>query len=86
MVTVTLYVRHKCKEQTFGLCGRRRGWDDLREWHCTYILPYVKYIACPGLMHETGSSGLVHWDDPKGWGGEGGGSGVQDGGNMYTCG
>ena len=19
------------KEQTFGLCGRRRGWDDLRE-------------------------------------------------------
>ena len=23
--------RHRCKEQTFGLCGRRRGWDDLRE-------------------------------------------------------
>ena len=23
--------RHKCKEQTFGLCGRRQGWDDLRE-------------------------------------------------------
>ena len=22
-----------CKEQTFGLCGRRRGWDDLREYH-----------------------------------------------------
>ena len=20
--------RHRCKEQTFGLCGRRRGWDD----------------------------------------------------------
>ena len=35
MVTMTLYVRqemrHGCKEQTFGLCGRRRGWDDLRE-------------------------------------------------------
>ena len=23
-------------------------------------------------MHETGCSGLVHWDDPKGWDGEGG--------------
>ena len=30
-------------------------------------------------MHETGCSGLVHWDDPEGWDGEGGGSGVQDG-------
>ena len=26
----------------------------------TYILSYVKQIACPGLMHETGHSGLVH--------------------------
>ena len=25
--------RHRCKEQTFGLSGRRRGWDDLREQH-----------------------------------------------------
>ena len=35
MVTMTLYVRHqkrhRCKEQTFGLCGRRQVWDDLRE-------------------------------------------------------
>ena len=23
--------RHRCKEQTSGLCGRRQGWDDLRE-------------------------------------------------------
>ena len=23
--------------------------------------------------------GLVHWEDPDGWGGEGGGSGDQDG-------
>ena len=23
-------------------------------------------------MHETGCSGLVHWDDPEGWNGEGG--------------
>ena len=35
----------------------------------------LKQIACPGLMHETGCSGLVHWDDPEGWDGEGGGRG-----------
>ena len=29
------------------------------------------------------SSGLVHWDDPEGWDGEGGGRGVQDGEHMY---
>ena len=23
--------RHRCKEQSFCLCRRRRGWDDLRE-------------------------------------------------------
>ena len=26
-------------------------------------------------MHDTGCSGLVHWDDPEGWYGEGGGRG-----------
>ena len=25
--------RHRCTEQTFGLCGRRRGWDVSREQH-----------------------------------------------------
>ena len=48
----------------------------------TYILSYVKQITSPGLMHETGCSGLVHWDDPEGWDGEGGGRGVQDGEHM----
>ena len=37
-------------------------------------------------MHETGYSGLVPWDDPEEWHGEGGGRGVQDGEQMYTCG
>ena len=41
----------------------------------TYILAYVKLITGPGLMHETRCSGLVHWDDPEGWDGEGGGRG-----------
>ena len=33
----------------------------------TCILLYMKYITSPGLMHEEGSSGLVHWDDPERW-------------------
>ena len=42
------------------------------------------YLA--GSMHNTGCLGLVHWDDPGGWYGEGGGRRVQDGEHMYTCG
>ena len=42
--------------------------------------------ASPGSMHDTGCLGLVHWDDPEGWYGEGGGRRVQDGEHLYTCG
>ena len=52
----------------------------------TCILPYVKQIASRGSMHETGCSRLVHWDDPEGWDGEGGGRGIQAGEHMYTHG
>ena len=37
-------------------------------------------------MHDTGCLGLVHWDDPEGWYGEGGGRVVQDGEHVYTHG
>ena len=50
------------------------------------ILSNVKRIASPGSMHDTGSSGLVHWDDPEGWYGEGGGRGIHDGEHMCTRG
>ena len=62
----------------------------------------MKRVASPGSMHNTGCLGLVHWDDPEGWYGEGGGRRVQDdpegwygegggrrvqdGEHMYTCG
>ena len=46
----------------------------------------MKWDASPGSMHDTGCLGLVHWDDPEGWYGEGGGRRVQDGEHMYTCG
>ena len=52
----------------------------------TCILSYVKQIVSPGLMHDTGCSGLVHWDHPEGWYGEGGGRRVQDGEHIYTHG
>ena len=50
------------------------------------IISYMKRIVSPGSMHDTGCLGLVHWDDPEGWNGEGGGRGIQDGEHVYTRG
>ena len=50
-----------------------------------YLTPYTK-INSTRFIHDTGCLGLVHWDDPEGWNGEGGGRRVQDGEHMYTCG
>ena len=58
-------------------------WEDGIE---TCILSYVKRIASPGSMHDTGCSWLVHWDDPEGRYGEGGGRVVQDREHEYTRG
>ena len=49
-------------------------------------ISYVKRIASPGSMHDTGCSGLVHWDDSEGWDGERGGRGFQDEEHVYTHG
>ena len=67
------------KNRLLDSVGEGKGgmiWENSIE---TCILPYVKQIASPGSIHETRCSGLVHWDDPEGWDGEGGGRGVQDG-------
>ena len=58
-------------------------WEDDIE---TCIISYMKQIASPDSMHDTGCLGPVHWDDPEGWYREGEGSGVQDGEHVYTCG
>ena len=34
--------RHKCKEQTFELSGRRQGWNDLREKHWNMYITICK--------------------------------------------
>ena len=63
MVMITLYVRqqkrHRCIEQSVGLCGRGEGgmiWENGIE---TCIISYKKRIASPGLMQDTGCLGLV---------------------------
>ena len=43
---------------------------------CKIIM--YEIVASPGSMHDTGCLGLVHWDDPEGWNGEGRGRSVQD--------
>ena len=52
----------------------------------TCIISYKKRIASLGSMQDTGRLGLVHWDNPEGWYGEGVGRGVQEWELMYTHG
>ena len=54
-------------------------WEDSIK---TCIISYMKRVTSPGLMHDTGCLGLVHWDDPEGWYREGGRKRVQNG---NTC-
>ena len=49
----------------------------------TCIISYMKRIASPGSMQDTGCLGLVHWVDPERRYGEGGGGGFRMG-NMCT--
>ena len=52
----------------------------------TCIISCKKQIASLGSMQDTGCLGLVHWDDPERWYGEGDGRVVQDWELMYTRG
>ena len=74
----TLNYKHKLGHKT--LKKVRVGWFE------RIALNHVYYHMWNGLRHETGCSGLVHWDDPEGWDGEGCGRGVQDGEHTYTRG
>ena len=90
MVTITQCARqqkrHRCIENSLlDSVGEREGgmiWENGIEIR---IILYMKRVANPGLMHDTGCLGLVHWDEPEGWYGEGGGRRVQDGEHVYTC-
>ena len=52
----------------------------------TCIISYKKQIASLSSMQDTGCLGLMPWDNPEGWYGEGRVRGVQDVENMYTYG
>ena len=67
--------RHRCIDKTFGLYGRRRGWDDLREQHRNLYIIKCETDRQSRLDAGDKCSGLVHWDDPEGWDGEEGGRG-----------
>ena len=90
MVMMTLYAkqkkRHRCTEQTFGLFGRRREWDVSREQHRNMYTIYSETDHQPRLDARDKRSGLVHWEDPEGSGGEGGGGGHRDGEYMQIHG
>ena len=66
--------------------GEREGGEIWENGIETCIIPYMKRVTSLGSMHDTGCLGMVHWDDPQGWYGEGGGRRVQDGEHRYTCG
>ena len=70
-----------------GALGRPRG-KVREELHGseTCKISRMKRDASPGSMHDTGCLGLVHWDDPEGQYGEGGGRRVQVADHVYTCG
>ena len=51
----------------------------------TCIILCMKRVASLGSMHDPGCLGLVHWDDPEGGYGEGGGRRVQDVEHGHTC-
>ena len=54
--------------------------------HTVYKQRSMAVLQYYFLYKDTGCLGLVHWDDPEGWYGVGGGRRVQDGEHMYTCG
>ena len=56
----------------------------------TLATPWTAAYQAPpsmGFSRQKYWSGVpLHWDDPKGWDGKGGGRGVQHGEHVYTCG
>ena len=74
MVTITLYVRqqkrHRYIEQSFGLCGRGRGWDDLGEWHWNMynIICETNHQSRFDAWFRMLRAGALGWPRGMGWG------------------
>ena len=84
MVTITLYTRQQKRhwriEQSFGLCGRGGGWDNLGQWHWNmYNIIYemsrqsrfdAQYwmLGAGALGRPRGMVWGGRWEEGSGWG------------------
>ena len=83
MVMITLYAkqkkRHRCTEQTFGICGRRQGWEVLGEaLKQVYYQGWNRSPAQVGCMRQVLGPGALgrprgigcrgRWEGGSGWG------------------
>ena len=72
---ITLYARqqkrHRCIEQSVGLCRRGRGWDDLREqhWNMYIIICETNYQSRFDAWEWVLRAGELGWPRGMGWGG-----------------
>ena len=87
MLMITLYAeqkkkRHRFIEQSFRLCGRKRGRDVSRDQHRYMYIIEGETDHQPRLDAWDKRSTLVHWENLEGAGGEGGGRGGRDGEHM----
>ena len=65
-------------QKTFGLCGRRRGWDVSTEQHVYYYLEWNRSPAQVGCMRQVLGPGVLgrprgigwrgRWEEGSGWG------------------
>ena len=75
MVTITLYTRqqkrHWCIEQSYGLCGRGRRWEDLGEWHWNlYNIMYeTSHQSSFDALYWMLGAGTLGWPRGMVWGG-----------------
>ena len=70
MVMMTIYARQR----------KRPRFERIALKHVYY---HVKQMTSPSLMNEAGHSKLVLWNNPDGWGGEGGGRGFRMGRHVH---
>ena len=64
--------RHKYKEQTFGLCGRRREWDDLRKqhWNMNITMCKIDHQSKFDAWNKALKAGALGQPWGMGWGGK----------------
>ena len=81
---MTLYVRqqkrNRYKEQTFGLCERRQGWGDLREYYWNMYITiceidhqskfnvWNRALKASALGQPWGMGWGERWEGGSGWG------------------